>query len=70
MPTGAQEIVPGVSENLWRADGIMNTKLADLTVRRRRRRLHHRTVGNQCIDLKVMRNYLIQRMMILMMMEI
>jgi hypothetical protein len=32
MPTGAQEIVPGVSENLWRADGIMNTKLADLTV--------------------------------------
>jgi len=31
MPNGAQEIVPGVSENLWRADGIMNTKLEDLT---------------------------------------
>jgi hypothetical protein len=28
---GAQELVPGVSENLWRADGIMNTKLSDLT---------------------------------------
>ena len=27
---GAQEIVPGVSENLWRADGIMNTRLSDL----------------------------------------
>ena len=32
MPNGAQEIVPGVSENLWRADGIMNTKLENLTV--------------------------------------
>lgn len=30
IPVGAQEIVPGVSENLWRADGIMNTKLTDL----------------------------------------
>jgi hypothetical protein len=24
IPEGAQEIVPGVSQNLWRADGIMN----------------------------------------------
>ena len=24
IPDGAQEIVPGVSQNLWRADGIMN----------------------------------------------
>ena len=31
VPNGAQEIVPGVSENLWRADGIMNTKLSDIT---------------------------------------
>lgn len=30
VPNGAQEIVPGVSENLWRADGIMNTRLSDL----------------------------------------
>ena len=32
VPEGAQEIVPGVSENLWRADGVMNTKLAHLSV--------------------------------------
>src|SRR5262249_5776499 len=32
VPQGAQEIVPGVSENLWRADGVMNTKIADLSV--------------------------------------
>jgi hypothetical protein len=31
VPDGAQEIVPGVSENLWRADGIMNTELSHLT---------------------------------------
>jgi hypothetical protein len=31
MPKGAQEVVPGVSENLWHADGVMNTKLSDLT---------------------------------------
>ena len=30
VPSGAQEIVAGVSENLWRADGIMNTRLSDL----------------------------------------
>jgi hypothetical protein len=31
IPKGAQEVVPGVSENLWRADGVMNTTLSDLT---------------------------------------
>jgi hypothetical protein len=32
MPVGAQEIVPGVSENLWRADGIMNTSSSNITL--------------------------------------
>jgi hypothetical protein len=32
MPKGAQEVASGVSENLWRADGIMNSKLSDLEV--------------------------------------
>jgi len=31
MPTGAQEVVPGVSENLWHADGVMIPKLEVLT---------------------------------------
>jgi len=32
MPVGAQELVPGVSENLWRADGIMNTSSSNITL--------------------------------------
>jgi Fungal specific transcription factor domain len=30
MPEGATEVVDGVSENLWRADGVMSIRLADL----------------------------------------
>lgn len=30
IPVWAKEVVPGVSENLWRADGIMNTKISDM----------------------------------------
>jgi len=30
MPQGAQEVVPGVSENLWHADGVMVTKMSVL----------------------------------------
>ena len=31
MPEGATEVADGVSQNLWRADGIMNTALSDLS---------------------------------------